>query len=584
MPDALPKTSPRPLWRQRIERWRQRTRQRPFVRLVLHFLARLVGGGHDNDSHEFDFGAGPLLGLLAAPGAFCSLVLFQKYSTLQDFILGRHRSNVDAMSAPDKYFFICLSMAVAGVVTAVKWDKILPDSQDYLNLAPLPLRPRSIVLANAAAIAIAVLVFAVDVNGSSTILFPAIVGAYANQGLGAIVKFAAAHAVCLTLASLFAFCTVFALLGILSIVLPRETFRACSSWVRGGVLIGSVMLLPTNMHAPMARYLPPMWFLGLYQELMGRANPLIAQLARNALEAFTGAVFLMAATYALTYRRSFAGILESGRPPSQQRILAAALAFLDLFSRRANAFDRACHRFIVRAILRSDPHRMCIAVAAGFGWLLAFAQISSGSQASQLEAPLMVAYLLILGLRLAFEIPASVPSNWIFRSVLDARSHQTIAATRRVVLSFLVPVALAPAFALAWTQWGIGVAIVHTLYVLALSLCLSELLLAGYRKIPLTCPMPGFRDNLLALCVIQVVGFALFTQFGASLEQWMFLQPWRFLLVPLAMAAAWFWNRRRIAQAREAGELDESLTFEDIQAPVVERLDLFDADLTDAAG
>src|SRR5580698_9220508 len=150
----------------------QRAAQRPFVRLVMHFLARLVRGGHETETSDFDFGAGPLLGLLAAPGAFCSLVLFEKYSTLQDFILQRRHPNVDAMSAPDKYFFICLAMAVAGVVTAIKWDKILPDAQEYLNLAPLPILPRKILLANAAAIAFAVIVFAIDVNGASTALFP----------------------------------------------------------------------------------------------------------------------------------------------------------------------------------------------------------------------------------------------------------------------------------------------------------------------------------------------------------------------------------------------------------------------------
>jgi hypothetical protein len=57
----------------------------------------------------------------------------------------------------------------------------------------------------------------------------------------------------------------------------------------------------------------------------------------------------------------------------------------------------------------------------------------------------------------------------------------------------------------------------------------------------------------------------------------MFFKPWAFLLVPAAMSAGWFWNRRRIAETREAGELDEALTFENVQAPAVERLDLFDA-------
>jgi len=581
-------------WR---DHWQQRAAQHPFARLVLHFLARLVRGGHETESADFDFGAGPLLGLLAAPGAFCSLVLFEKYSTLQDFILQRRHPNVDAMSAPDKYFFICLAMAVAGVVTAIKWDKILPDSQDYLNLAPLPLRPRTILLANAAAIAIAVVVFAVDVNGASTVLFPTIVTAYSHQGPGAIALFAAAHAVSVTLACLFAFCSISALLGALAVVLPREAFRACSSWVRGGALLASAMLLFTSATGPAllrglakspdsaARFLPPLWYFGLYQTLQGRPTPLILQLAHTALWAFAAAFVLMVAAYALTYRRSFAGVLESGRPPSQQRIFATVLAFLDLFSRRAGGFDRACHRFTVRALLRSEPHRMCIGVAAGLGWLLALQQMSAQSETSQLAAPLTAAYLLILGLRIAFEIPAGVAANWVFRATLDPRAHQsgdqsrgpTIGAPGRVMLSFLVPVVLAPAFVLAWRQWGFGVAVIHTLYVLALSLCLSALLLAGYRKIPLTCPMPGFRDNLLALCVIQIVGFSLFTQLGARLELWMLSHPSNFLLVPLAMAGAWFWNRRRIAEAREAGELEESLTFENIQPPVVERLDLFDA-------
>jgi hypothetical protein len=330
-----------------------------------------------------------------------------------------------------------------------------------------------------------------------------------------------------------------------------------------------------------ARFLPPLWYFGLYQMLQGRSTPLITQLAHTALWAFAAAFVLMVAAYALTYRRSFAGVLESGRPPSQQRILRAVLAFLDLFSRRAAGFDRACHRFTVRALLRSEPHRMCIGVAAGLGWLLALQQMSAQSESSQLAAPLAAAYLLILGLRIAFEIPAGVAANWVFRATLCPRAHQSsgavIGAPGRVMLSFLVPVVLAPAFVLAWRQWGFGAAAIQTLYMLALSLCLSALLLAGYRKIPLTCPMPGFRDNLLALCVIQIVGFSLFTQFGALIELRMLSHPSYFLLVPLVMAGAWFWNLRRIADAREAGELEESLTFENIPPPVVERLDLFDA-------
>src|SRR5579885_3048841 len=85
-----------------------------FARLVAHFLVRLVRGGHEAESTEFEFGAGPLLGILAAPGAFSALLLFQKYSSLQDFILRRRHSDIYSASIPDKYFFLSLAMAISG--------------------------------------------------------------------------------------------------------------------------------------------------------------------------------------------------------------------------------------------------------------------------------------------------------------------------------------------------------------------------------------------------------------------------------------------------------------------------------------
>ena len=47
-----------------------------------------------------------------------------------------------------------------------------------------------------------------------------------------------------------------------------------------------------------------------------------------------------------------------------------------------------------------------------------------------------------------------------------------------------------------------------------------------------------------------------------------------FLLVPAVMLVAWDWNRRRLRRARDEGELEEGLTFENILTPEVERLDL----------
>jgi hypothetical protein len=578
-------------------RWARRSirgySRRPFARLVAHFLARLVRGGQDSASAEFELGLGAFLGLLAAPGAVACFVLLNKYSSLLYWVRGWRHVDIYVVSLPDKYLFLSLAMAITGILTVLKWDRILPDSQDYLNLAPLPIRPRTIFLANAAAIAIAAMIVGVDVSAIPTVLFPLFATASTGASVGATLQFIGVHGLAVLLASGFTFFASFAVLGSLSAVLPREAFRACSSWVRGILLVGFVMLLFTGFAgqslvrrlelAPHStvRWLPSLWYLGVYQSLQHRAGPALDGLASTGLRAAAGAFALMALTYALGYRRRFAGVLEGGRRPSEQRLYALALRFLDLFSQRTAGFERACHRFAVRALLRNEAHRLVISVSIGLGWLLAFQTASSAPVSPSpipplalLEAPLIAAYVLILGLRIAFDLPASVAAAWIFRAILNPRENRTLPVARRVIFSFLVPLVLLPTLAFFWWRWNLPIAVGHTLYVLALSLCFVELLLAGYRKIPLTCPVPGFRDNFLLLCLIQFFGFECFTRLGAGAEHWMFVEPARFLLLPGSMLAAWLWNKRRLRDAQEAGELEPGLTFENAPLRGIERLNL----------
>ena len=569
----MPITLPKPSWLPRLRRRAEETLDQPFARLARHFLKRLMSG--ETADTEFDLGIGAVLGLLAAPGAFQSLLLLDKYSSLLAWIRRRPQADIFITSAPDKYLFLSLAMAITGIVTVLKWDRILPDAQDYLNLAPLPMRRRTILLANAAAIAMAVVVFAVDVNAASMVCLPLFVTASANAGMAVFANFASVHAFCLLLASLFTFCCVFAVFGMLAAVLPREIFRAWSAWLRGAVLVAFIMLMLSAFAGPAAiqkmtgmGWVPSFWFLGLYQDMQNRATPALARMAQRAINGSGVAFAAMIVSYALSYRRRFAGILESGRRPSAQRLFAGVLALLDALAYRAAGFHRASYRFVVRALLRNEAHRLCLAVSLGLGWLLA---LESGSPE---EGGLIAAYLLILGLRVAFALPAAVPANWIFRSVLDTRATETHAVARHVMLSFLGPCVAAPA--VAWEAWraGLRAGALDGLYVLALSLCLIEILLAGYRKIPLTCPMPGFRDNLPLMCLVQFLGFEVFTSGGAALERWILADPPRFLLVPAAMVAAWYWSRKRLKDALEAGELETGLLFESAPAPAIERLHL----------
>src|SRR5690349_8111636 len=99
------------------------TRRSPFVRLVSHFLDRLVRSGQEG-SPELELGAGAILGLLAAPGAFMSFLMLDKYSTFLNWLRGHRHTDVMVTSLDDKYLFLSVAMAVTGIVTVLKWDRI----------------------------------------------------------------------------------------------------------------------------------------------------------------------------------------------------------------------------------------------------------------------------------------------------------------------------------------------------------------------------------------------------------------------------------------------------------------------------
>src|ERR1700735_5163725 len=169
-------------------------RRRPFARLVRLFAARIFHGGGDDASEGLDRSIGLVLTLLALPGGFVSVLLFEKYGSLLQWMRGVTDFNPLAAALPDEYFFIVLSMVVTGAVAVWRWDSIFPDRRDYFNLVPLPISTRTIFLANLVAVLFLVGLIAVDVNAASCILFPMVVGATQTKFLF-FLKFAMVHAV-----------------------------------------------------------------------------------------------------------------------------------------------------------------------------------------------------------------------------------------------------------------------------------------------------------------------------------------------------------------------------------------------------
>jgi len=569
-------------------------RQRPFWRMVQLFAARIFRGGGDSDSEGLDLGVGLVLTLLAMPGGFVSLLLLNKYGTFLQWLRGQ--TNVDPLlvALPDEYFFIVLSMTVTGAVAVWRWDAIFPDRRDYMNLVPLPISTRAIFFENLVAVLFLVGLVAVDVNAVSCILFPVVVAASQSKFLF-FVKFAAVHGIGVLLASVFAFFAVFSMIGLLMAVLPTRTFRRISAYMRGMVVVCLVALLCTSFavpqllrRAPAPRWIaliPSCWFLGLCQSLRARSGPVLTDLSRLALPALATVALVALCTYVVAYRRHFVRIAEiadtSARPRNPQGFRVGIL--LDRLALRTR-FQKAGFRFVTKTLLRSETHRLVLTAVGGLALVLAsqalldaFADAKSLRQAAltpdALSVPFILSFLVIVGLRIVFELPAELRSNWIFQLMVDPDRQECESLARRVILIFVLPWLLAISLPVYAYLEGWKVATLHTLLVVLWAVLLTNIVLIRFRKIPFTCTLPVFKQHSFVTLLSCCFGFLLYSVSTPEFESSALREPLRLLgLVPV-VAVTWYIPHHL---AKSAIDIEKRLIFEEAPTQTIEALRLGD--------
>ena len=531
-------------------------RRSPVTRLVRHAIERVMNGG--DESGELDFGVGGMLALLAAPGAFASV----------------------AASQSDEYFFIVLAMVATGAVAIWKWDALIPDRRDYVNLAPLPIPAKHILYANLAALLLLAAALGFDVNAASSVLFPLVtVGSHASFGYLAL--FCVTHLFSVFLASMFSFFMVLAVLGLMMSVLPYRLFRRCSIYVRCAMVavlmavlstsfeMSAIVQYPSLGYRPLIQLLPPVWFLGLCQHLRGLPDPVFGTLAETAIVASVASLALAIAASVLGYRRCFSKSSESisnfaalGGAIRQSRRHFAR----DLFLR--TRFERGCFSFALKTLFRSENHLLIIGGFAGVGIVLGseslFQSATAGGasrwpSAALLSIPLVVLYLLLIGLRLSFEIPVTQRANWIFR-LTNPDARECVGLARKIMLTFLIPPLLAitlPAYSFVW-GWRVGM--IHTAVIAAVSMLLIEILLVCYRKIPFTCSAPHFKSHIPVSGFVCLVGFILFTYLVPTIERRASDNPLWYLGFILALTGIWLGLK---LYGHEMTRFDSQLIFEE---------------------
>lgn len=544
-------------WRWRIDK---AVNERLFLLLIRHFARRAVGGG--DTAGDVDLGLGGALTILALPGAFTALGLTTKYGALIQWLRGTvmhfqpYRECI-----PDEYFFLTYSMAVAGFITILRWDHLLPGRRDFINLAPLPLALKSIFLANAAALGFVALVFTLDVNAFSGFYFPLLV-TWRGTALGPYIAVCAAHWVAVMGISLFTILAILALQGLLMALLPDALYRRASLAVRAVLLIFFFALLVSafifplsvvdfNLGSKMAGvWWPPVWFLSFFESLLSPLKALSPMGAGPALIAMTSVVLLVTISFALSYRRYFLRIAE--RPDGMSQPARASFLPLRwlkpvLQLRLRPGAETATFQFVVKTVLRNETHLLFAGLWAGIALLLslegltgiAAAPPGSGAyKGAMLAAPLIFSFGVIAGLRFVFDIPTTIESNWIFRLLASEGAIRLEAVAKCVILVFAIPPVVLIWFPFAWRILGPEGALVGVFIDFLLLVIGVDLLVMKYRKIPCTCLFTANRDRMLRLLLICAGTLLFAIPLIVRIEGTIVLHPLRLLLFGPALIGA----------------------------------------------
>lgn len=389
----------------------------------------------------------------------------------------------------------------------------------------------------------------------------------------------------------FIYCGVLSVQGMAAQLLPRRVFLRVSGLLQMAAfclfvcgyflqpLFGGLADLTGPDFQRILRWLPPYWFLGLFQQLNGSPHPLLAPLARRAWIGLAIAVGAAAVSYALSYVRTLRQIVE-------QPDIAPGVRRLSWLPPFGNREQTAIGQFTVRTLARSRQHRMILAFYLGIGFAYSIfmlkapamkQEVSGVTESAQWHAantPLLAASVVILalavvGTRAVFSLPLDLRANWIFRIASVRGGRKTATASRRALLAIAAaPIWLITAALCLWL-WPWQQAVGHLVLLGLIGTLLAEICLLNFRKIPFTCSyLPG--KSQIHLIVLGSLGLMYFVLLSVKFELQMLQQArsTAAFVVPFALAAI------AVRLWTTWSKPDEELQFEEAMPPAVLELGL----------
>lgn len=455
---------------------------------LLRFFENEITSGTDDLKGSFFW----LLSLLATPGMLLPFVVLPNFELIARI---RGVEVLRVLSRGVKAFYIGLAIVGAAMVAAVVWRSLLIDRRDALVLGSLPVRSRSVIAAKLFALTLYVGMVIVAMHAAASIGFGLVLAS--NSPMSFAVRGVAAHFVASSLAGLFVFALAIAVQGSsLALVGPRA-FGRMSGWLQLA-LVGAIVLelialpvisgstvqaLAWNGDGPRPWLLstPPLWFLGLYETILGTGDPLLIELSRTGLTALAAAAAVAVVSFPLAYRRVMSDAVE--RPGGIGRVgRSTALSYWLAHVAGRDGTVRAAAQFFLATIGRVEHHRFTMAIAAGaaLAWgLPTVAGFQFGAvaparpSAGLLALPLSTMVPLLAGLHVAASLPSDMRAAWMFHAAAPAPRRIRSGARRMMLALGVAPIVLLSSV-VNWRLWGAAIALQHALVCIAVGALVIE--------------------------------------------------------------------------------------------------------------
>ncbi len=430
-----------------------------------------------------------LLAALAMPGIMIPVLMSFDW-TLLAMVHGH--DGVRALAMGEKAFYLGVSMLSAGGLTAIAWTSVLPDRRDTLILGAMPVAPSVVVAAKLAALGAYIGIIAAGTHLAGTLFWASLLGN--NAPFSFLLWSFPAHLVSSAAITATTALAIASAQGLTLAVLGPRLFQRASTVLQVVVvalLAIFLAMLPaigsSAVHTitggpraqPWLLSLPPMWFLGLYEWILGTTDPVLRLLAQRAVIATAVSAGLVLVTYPLAYRRLMVAVVESGQ--KKRGLAARAWHALLVGAAGRRPGPRAAADFFTATLQRVERHRFIVAITLGLAvaWSLPGLRAYSPSpepSASLLSLPIAIMMFLLAGLRVASVLPGDPRAAWFFEVHHLSRTDARQALERMMLLLGVAPPVLisTPVY---WYLWGPTTAATHALIMLALGVATLELLI-----------------------------------------------------------------------------------------------------------